>query len=234
MCRPAPIPRRASPRAVESNNCGLADGVLTVLGPSAGHSDLVVTAVTDPPATALPSASFQIAATVKNQGTDPAPATTTSFYLVNTSTGIKKSLKGGQSVPALAPGASDSSVVTITLFSDTIAATYFVQASRRRAEERVGRGRDEQLRQCRGRRSPCRRCRTSRSARSRIRPRSVTLGASFKLTNSVRNVGSAAARPPPARSTTWSPPWTERRRISRARRSSRPSMAARPSARSRR
>ena len=55
--------------SVESNNCGLADGVLTVLGPSAGHSDLVVTAVTDPPATALASTSFQVAATVDNQGT---------------------------------------------------------------------------------------------------------------------------------------------------------------------
>jgi subtilase family serine protease len=59
--------------SLESNNCGLADGVLTVLGPSAGHSDLVVTAVTDPPATALPSAGFSIAATVMNNGTDPAP-----------------------------------------------------------------------------------------------------------------------------------------------------------------
>jgi len=99
-----------------------------VLGPSAGHSDLVVTAVTDPPATAMPSASFQIAATVGNQGTDPAPPTTTTFYVVNTSTGIKKGLKGGQSVPALAPGANASSVVTVTLYAETVAGAYFVQA----------------------------------------------------------------------------------------------------------
>ena len=61
------------PESVESNNCGLADGVLTVLGPSAGHSDLVVTAVTDPPATALASSSFQIAATVNNRARIPRP-----------------------------------------------------------------------------------------------------------------------------------------------------------------
>jgi hypothetical protein len=87
--------------AMESNNCGLADGILTVLGPSAGHSDLVVTAVTDPPVGALPGASFPIAATVKNQGTDPAPATTTRFLVHEHRD--QYALKGGQNVPALAP-----------------------------------------------------------------------------------------------------------------------------------
>ena len=68
---------------------------------------------------------------------------------MNTSTGIKKSLKGGQSVPALAPGASDSSVATITLFSDTIAATYFLQACADAPKNVSEDNRDEQLRQCR-------------------------------------------------------------------------------------
>mgnify|MGYP003694308981 CR=1 FL=1 len=158
-----------------------------------------------------------------NQGTDPAPATTTSFYLVNTSTGIKKSLKGGQNVPALAPGASDSPVVTVTAVLGHHRRHVLRAGLRRRAEERVGRDRDEQLRQCRAQTlTVAAGAESSRSARSRIPPRSVTPGASFKLTNSVRNVGSGDARRPATRSTTWSPPWTERRRISRAPRSSRP------------
>ncbi len=93
-----------------------------------GHSDLVVTAVPDPPSSVLPSAAFTLAPTVANQGTDPAAASTTSFFLVNTSTGAKKNLKGGQAVPALDPGTSASPVAALSLFSDTLPGTYFVQA----------------------------------------------------------------------------------------------------------
>ena len=82
----------------ESDNCGLGDGALTVQGIVVGHADLVVTAVPDPPSSVLPSAAFTLAPTVANQGTDPASASTTSFFLVNTSTGAKKNLKGGQAV----------------------------------------------------------------------------------------------------------------------------------------
>ena len=178
--------------SVESNNCGLADGVLTVLGPSAGHSDLVVTAVTDPPATALAGSSFQIAATVNNRGTDPAPPTTTSFHLVNTSTGIKKSLKGGQNVPALAPGASDSSVATITLFSDTIAGTYFLQAC---ADAPKNVSEELETNNCGNAVQtltvpPAPNLQVSSITNP---PATLTLGGSFSLTNSVRNVGSAGA-----------------------------------------
>ena len=112
----------------ESDNCGLADGALTVQGIVVGHSDLVVTAVPNPPSSVLPSAAFTLAPTVANNGTDPAPASTTSFFLVNTGTGAKKNLKGGQNVPTLAPGASASPAAALSLFSDTLPGTYFVQA----------------------------------------------------------------------------------------------------------
>ena len=178
--------------SVENNNCGLADGVLTVLGPSAGHSDLVVTAVTDPPATALAGSSFQIAATVNNRGTDPAPPTTTSFHLVNTSTGIKKSLKGGQNVPALAPGVSDSSVATITLFSDTIAATYVLHAC---ADAPKNVSEEVETNNCGNAVQtltvpPAPNLQVSSISNP---PSTLTQGGSFSLTNSVRNVGSAGA-----------------------------------------
>jgi subtilase family serine protease len=177
---------------VESNNCELADGILTVLGPSAGHSDLVVTAVTDPPAAALPGSSFPIAATVNNQGTDPAPPTTTRFFLVNTSTGIKYALKGSQSVPALAASASDSSVATISLYSDTIAATYFVQAC---ADAPKNVSEELETNNCGNSAGTIAVPQVPNLQVSSMTnpPAVVTLGASFKLTNSVRNVGAGDA-----------------------------------------
>ena len=107
---------------LKSDNCALTDGALTVQGTVVGHSDLVVTAVPNPPSSVLPSAAFTLAPTVANKGTDPAPASTTSFFLVNTSTGAKKNLKGGQAVPTLLPGASASPVAALSLFSDTLPA----------------------------------------------------------------------------------------------------------------
>jgi subtilase family serine protease len=152
----------------------------------------VVTAVTDPPATALPSASFSIAATVANQGTDPAPATTTTFYIVNTSTGIKKGLKGGQSVPALAPGTSASPVVTVTLYAETFAGTYFVQAC---ADAPKNVAEQNETNNCGNAAQtltvlPVPNLQVSSMTNP---PAILPLGSSFKLTNSVRNVGSGDA-----------------------------------------
>ena len=163
-----------------------------MLGPSAGHSDLVVTAVTDPPATAMPSASFQIAATVGNQGTDPAPPTTTTFYIVNTSTGIKKGLKGGQSVPALAPGANASSVVTVTLYAETFAGTYFVQAC---ADAPKNVSELNETNNCGNAAQALTVLRVPNLLVSSMTnpPAILPLGSTFKLTNSVRNVGSGDA-----------------------------------------
>ena len=65
-----------------------------------GHSDLVVTAVPNPPGSVRPSAAFTLAPTVENDGTDPAPASTTSFFLVNSGTGAKKNLAAGDTAGA--------------------------------------------------------------------------------------------------------------------------------------
>jgi len=178
--------------AVESNNCGLAAGELTVLGPTAGHSDLVVTALSTPPASAFPSSSFQITATVTNQGADPAPPTTTAFYLVNASTGVKKSLKGGQNVPALAPGTGASPVATVTLYSDTASGSYLVQAcadAPRNVEE------DTESNNCANAAGTLTVQQVPNLQVSSITnpPSTITIGGSFTLTNSVRNVGGAGA-----------------------------------------
>ena len=108
----------------DNNNCGNADGVLTVQGVTVSQADLVVLSVADPPASVLPSATFDVTATVKNQGSEASPATITSFFLVNVSNGARKNTKLGQNVPGLAPGEFQSPTGTITLYSDTVPATY--------------------------------------------------------------------------------------------------------------
>src|SRR5262249_28251065 len=101
----------------ESNNCEESTATVTVQGVTASNADLVVTSVAPPPATASPGDTFSVTAVVKNQGTEAAPATTTSFILTNTSTGRTKNLKGSQSVPGLGPGESRGPAATISVYS---------------------------------------------------------------------------------------------------------------------
>jgi subtilase family serine protease len=112
----------------ESDNCKDSTATVTVQGVTASNADLVVVSVTGPPTTAFPGDPFPVTAVVKNVGTEAAPASTTSFYLVNTSTGVKKNLKGGQNVAPLAPNATVGPTVTISVYSDTLAGTYKMQA----------------------------------------------------------------------------------------------------------
>jgi uncharacterized membrane protein len=176
----------------ESDNCGLADGALTVQGVVVGHSDLVVTAVPDPPSSVLPSAAFTLAPTVANQGTDPAPASTTSFFLVNSGTGAKKNLKGSQAVPELAPGASASPVAALTLFSDTLPGTFFVQAC---ADGAQGVSEEVEGNNCRNSAGAMTVQQVPNLVVSSISnpPSTASLGGTFNFTNSVRNTGSVVA-----------------------------------------
>lgn len=180
------------PELLESNNCEIADGALTVQGPATGHSDLVVTGVTDPPADMLPSSTFTVAATVLNQGVDPAAASTTSFWLVNVANGARKSVKGGQSVGALAPGASASPAATLSLYSDTVPATYTLQAC---ADGPKALAEENEANNCANAAQTITVLKVPNLLVSSITnpPATVTLGGSFKLTNSVRNVGSVSA-----------------------------------------
>lgn len=113
---------------LESDNCGNSTAAVTVHGVTASNANLVVTSVTPPLTNAFPGDTFSVTALVQNKGTDPAPASTTSFILTNTKTGAKKNLKGGQSVPALAPGESQGPVATISVYSDTLPGIYTMQA----------------------------------------------------------------------------------------------------------
>jgi subtilase family serine protease len=183
---------KAITETFESDNCKLADGVLTVQGIVVGHSDLVVTAVPNPPSSVLPGAAFDLPATVANQGTDPAPASTTSFYLVNTSTGAKKNLKGGQDVPALDPGASASPPAPLSLYSDTLPGTYFVQAC---ADGPKGVSEEAEGNNCLNAAGTITVQQVPNLVVSSITnpPGTASLGGKFSLTNSVRNLGSVVA-----------------------------------------
>jgi len=183
---------KAITETFESDNCKLADGALTVQGIVVGHSDLVVTAVPDPPSSVLPSAAFTLAPTVANQGTDPAAASTTSFFLVNTSTGAKKNLKGGQAVPALDPGTSASPVAALSLFSDTLPGTYFVQAC---ADYPKGVSEDVETNNCRNAAGTMTVQQVPNLVVSSLTnpPGTASIGGKFNITNSVRNTGSVVA-----------------------------------------
>lgn len=183
---------KAITETFESDNCRLADGALTVQGIVVGHSDLVVTAVPNPPVSVLPGAAFDLPATVANNGTDPAPASTTSFYIVNTSTAAKKNLKGSQAVPALDPGASASPAAALSLFSDTLPGKYFVQAC---ADGPKGVSEDVETNNCLNAAGTMTVLQVPNLVVSSITnpPNTAAIGGKFTLNNSVRNVGSVVA-----------------------------------------
>src|SRR5262249_11469072 len=86
-----------------------------------GTPDLVITTLGAPPATAFPGESFVVSVAVTNQGPAAADVSVTKFGLIGA---VVKNVKGVQNVPALAPGATDSESVTLSIFSDTLPGTY--------------------------------------------------------------------------------------------------------------
>jgi hypothetical protein len=96
----------------EKNNCRTSVDVVRVLG-----ADLVVTAVSNPPATAPIGTRFTITDTVRNQGDATAGASTTRYYLSldETKGSGDARLVGERGVPSLAPGATSSGSVTVTV-----------------------------------------------------------------------------------------------------------------------
>jgi subtilase family serine protease len=109
----------------ESNNCAASVTRVQVTAP-----DLVETSVSDPPATVSRGASFSASDTVQNQGGGPAGSFIVHYYLSTDS--IKSAsdllLSGYRSVLGLAPGASSSASITVTVPSSTPLGTYHLLA----------------------------------------------------------------------------------------------------------
>ena len=100
---------------------------------AADRPDFAVTAIGNPPATAVPGDSFTVSVTVANLGLGAAVPTAsvttavTKFYLVAGST--KKNLKFVQTIPLpFAAGATQTDDVTVGVYSDTVPGTYALQA----------------------------------------------------------------------------------------------------------
>ena len=114
--------------ANEANNCRAAAGTIVVGPPMA---DLVVTALSAPPATAAASSSFAVTDTTQNVGaTGSAPASSTRYYL---STNTLRDagdilLTGARAVPALAAGGSSAGTVTVTIPASVLVGPYFLLA----------------------------------------------------------------------------------------------------------
>ncbi len=93
-------------------------------------SDLVETAVSNPPANAAPGSQFPVTDTVKNIGRGTAGASTTRYYLSldTTKSSGDKLLTGSRAVPSLAPGQTSTGTVTVTVPTSTATGDYYLLA----------------------------------------------------------------------------------------------------------
>jgi subtilase family serine protease len=110
------------PETQESNNTRFSAAMK--IGPDLIESSVIVPTVA--------GAGFPLAVsdTVKNQGSGPAGASTTSFYLsTNFALDATDVLIGTRSVPALAAGATHSATTTVTIPAETQFGSYYVLVS---------------------------------------------------------------------------------------------------------
>lgn len=110
----------------EGNNCRASSSAIAVTGP-----DLVVTSVSNPPASRTIGSTFSVTDTTANQGNAGTTVTTTTRYFLSLdavrNSGDKR-LTGSRSVGPLLPGASSNGTATVTIPSTTAPATYFLLA----------------------------------------------------------------------------------------------------------
>jgi subtilisin family serine protease len=114
----------------EGNNCRASASTVQVEAGEA-NADYRVTNVSDPPLSAAIASKFAVSSTTANQGTtDVLIKTKTRYYLSldGTKSGGDILLKGAQTIPALAAGASKTKVRTVTVKLSTPPGVYFMIA----------------------------------------------------------------------------------------------------------
>ena len=109
----------------ETNNCRASAGTIVI-----GTADLVVTTISNPPASAKRGTAFAVTDTVKNQGDAAAGASTTRYYL--SLDGLRDTadrlMTGTRSVGTLAPASTSSGSVNVIVPSTLTPGSYFVIA----------------------------------------------------------------------------------------------------------
>ena len=175
------------PESIESNNCKASTNKVSVSAP-----DLTETSVIDPPATIVDGSSFSVTDMVQNNGSSAAAASTTRYYLSTTgSKGGARLLTGSRAVPSLAPNASSTGTVTVTVSAGTAAGTYFLLAC---ADDTVLVPESIESNNCKASTN-----KVSVSAPDLTEtsvtdpPATIVDGSSFSVTDTVQNNGSSAA-----------------------------------------
>ena len=156
--------------------------------------DLVETAVGNPPALAVPGASFSATDTVKNQGAAAAAASATRYYL---SADQQKSggdilLGGTRSVPSLAAGQSSSGSATVTIPSSVPLGAYYLLAC---ADELNAVAETSETNNCLASAAQVNVATRPDLVETAVNnpPASATRGGTFKVTDTVKNQGTVTA-----------------------------------------
>jgi len=92
--------------------------------------DLIISSISNPPASVVAGAGFNVTDTTANSGNGAAGASNTSYRLSldNVITGSDPLLTGSRSVPALAAGTNSNGTIGVTVPSSLSAGTYFLGA----------------------------------------------------------------------------------------------------------
>src|SRR5437016_343459 len=160
--------------------------------PLPGLPDLTETSVTNPPATVLEGSSFSVTDSVQNIGNVTGAASTTRYYLsTTTSKSGARLLTGSRAVPSLASSDTSSGTVTVTVSAGTAGGTYFLLAC---ADDTLVVPETNESNNCKASATQVTEIGRA-SSRERVNNPAATVldGSSFSVTDSVQNIGSAAA-----------------------------------------
>ena len=174
----------------ENNNCVAYPATISIARPA----DLVITALSNPPAAANAGGSFGVTDTTANSGSGSANgAYFTGYRLRSTSVPAGSPVPIGQrSMPTLAPGASSNRTVTVTVPTTLASGTYSLEAC---ADQTGTVFESNETNNCRTAATNVQITRLTDLAAVTVSdpPPSASAGSSFSVTDSTRNLAAVAA-----------------------------------------
>jgi subtilase family serine protease len=192
-CQPSIVPGAVTPGAFDTTLGGEFDAFVAKFGESTvTEPDLVVTAVTDPPAVLVLKQKFAVTDSTHNQGS-ASVATTTRYYLSADTVRNKgdKRLTGKRNVPALDAGATSTGTVNVTVPTTTKLGVYYLLAC---ADDRKVETESDEGNNCRASTTTVE-VRAPDLVETAVSnpPATATPGGSFSATDTVANQGNASA-----------------------------------------